>query len=73
MNVIDKWMPGVLSNNFLSPYSVLESPKQEPKQRTVQFTETNVTLVSVGRPMVTSTPNINDTRQSVICVVEDKG
>ena len=25
MNVMDKWMPGVLSNNFLSPNSVLES------------------------------------------------
>ena len=63
MNVMDKWMPGVLSNNFLSPNSVLESPKQESKQITVQFTETNVSL---GRPIVACTPNINDTSKSII-------
>ena len=33
---IPKWMPGVESNNFLSLMSVLESPKQEPKQITLQ-------------------------------------
>ena len=40
MNVIDKWIPGVLNNNFSSPYSVVES--QVPNQRTVQFAEDSV-------------------------------
>ena len=53
MNVMDKWMPGVLSKNFLSP-------KQESKQITEQFTETSVSPVSVGSPMVASTPNIKE-------------
>ena len=66
MNVLDKWMPGVLSDNFLSPDSVVESPKQQPKQRTVQFTETYISPVSVGSPMVASTPNMNDISQSII-------
>ena len=59
-------MPGVLSNNLSSPNSVVESPKREPKEWTVQFTETNVSPECVGSYMVASTPKINDTSQSII-------
>ena len=64
MNVMDKWMPGVLSNNLSSPNSLIES--QVPKQRTVQFPENSVSPVSVRIPMVASKPNINDRTQSVV-------
>ena len=64
MNVMDKWMPGVSSNNLSSPNSVVES--QVPKQRTVQFADNSTSPVSVGSPMVASTPNINDRSQSVV-------
>ena len=54
MTGMDKYVPSVSSNNLSSFHSAVES--QTPRQRSVQFAETNTSPVNVGSPMVASNP-----------------
>ena len=63
MTGMDKYIPSVSGNNLSSLQSTVES--QTPKQKSVQFAETNVSQANVGSPMVASTTNVNDRTQSI--------